>query len=248
MRDFFRRFELDFDAHRAVVHRARHHGLAVLSTPLSESAVVMLEDLALDGYKMASGDLTYDSLIATIARTRPAGGVVDRHERDVGDQPRAVGGVGCRRKRRCAAPLRLGVPDPSRLAEPAGDYHARCDSRSACRSLRSWPGLASAVIAAAFGACLYERHLMLDGDEDAIDRAVSSTPHELAAIVKAMADTRAALGTASSAACPSNPPISPPAAAVCTPRARCATERSSLGLTSRYFAQRRGWRLRSSTG
>ena len=52
----------------------------------------------------------------------------------------------------------------------------------------------SAVAAVALGACLYERHLVLDDDEDAIDRAVSSTPAELAAIVAALGQTRAALG------------------------------------------------------
>jgi sialic acid synthase SpsE len=46
----------------------------------------------------------------------------------------------------------------------------------------------------ALGACIYERHLMLDGDGAAIDAAVSSTPAEFRAIVTAMEQTRAALG------------------------------------------------------
>jgi sialic acid synthase SpsE len=68
MREFFRQFELDVDAHKTVVDRARQRGLAVLSTPLSERAVAMLEPLDLDGYKVASGDLIYDGLIAAAAR------------------------------------------------------------------------------------------------------------------------------------------------------------------------------------
>ena len=52
-------------------------------------------------------------------------------------------------------------------------------------------GLLSAVAAVALGACIYERHLVLDADDDAIDRAVSSTPTELKAIVSALgADPR----------------------------------------------------------
>jgi N,N'-diacetyllegionaminate synthase len=50
------------------------------------------------------------------------------------------------------------------------------------------------VIATALGACIYERHLVLPDDRDAIDRAVSSTPQELNAIVRALAQTRDALG------------------------------------------------------
>jgi sialic acid synthase SpsE len=54
---------------------------------------------------------------------------------------------------------------------------------------------ASAVpIAVALGASLYERHVMLDGDEGAVDRAVSSTSAELLAIVRLAADAAAALG------------------------------------------------------
>ena len=51
-------------------------------------------------------------------------------------------------------------------------------------------GLPSAVAAVALGARIYERHLVLPGDTEAIDAAVSSTPAELKAIVQAMEHTR----------------------------------------------------------
>ena len=56
-------------------------------------------------------------------------------------------------------------------------------------------GLPSAIAAVALGASVYERHLMLEGDTEAIDAAVSSTPSELRTIVQAMEETRLALGT-----------------------------------------------------
>src|SRR5689334_17209504 len=43
LRAFFAAFELDADAHRAVVQRAREHGLGVLSAPFAEHAVGLLE-------------------------------------------------------------------------------------------------------------------------------------------------------------------------------------------------------------
>jgi N-acetylneuraminate synthase len=52
----------------------------------------------------------------------------------------------------------------------------------------------AAVAAVALGACLYERHLVLDGDQVAIDRAVSSTPAALAELIRLMEATRVALG------------------------------------------------------
>lgn len=69
LREFFATFELDMDAHRAVIARARAHRLAVLSTPFSEAAVAMLETLGVDAYKIASGDLTYHPLISVAAST-----------------------------------------------------------------------------------------------------------------------------------------------------------------------------------
>jgi N-acetylneuraminate synthase/N,N'-diacetyllegionaminate synthase len=56
-------------------------------------------------------------------------------------------------------------------------------------------GLVSAVAAVALGASIYERHVILEGDKTAIDAAVSSTPSELAAIVRAMEQARCALGS-----------------------------------------------------
>src|SRR5688572_11780968 len=69
LREFFQALELDAEAHAAVVARARQHGLVVLSTPFAEDVVPMLEDLGIDAFKIASGDLTYDGLIARAART-----------------------------------------------------------------------------------------------------------------------------------------------------------------------------------
>jgi N,N'-diacetyllegionaminate synthase len=62
------------------------------------------------------------------------------------------------------------------------------------------------VAAVALGADLYERHFVLAGDDGAIDRPVSSTPEELAAIVVAMHHTRVALGDGIKACRPSERP------------------------------------------
>src|SRR5690606_36800750 len=67
--DFFRQFELDDEAHRAVAARASMHGLKVIATPFSESAVDMLERIGVDAYKIASDDVTWDQLIVRVAAT-----------------------------------------------------------------------------------------------------------------------------------------------------------------------------------
>jgi N,N'-diacetyllegionaminate synthase len=191
---FFARFELDFDAHRAVVDRARHHRLAVLSTPFSEDVLPMLESLDLDGYKIASGDLTYHRLIAAAARTgRPL--ILSTGMSSLAEVRNAVDAA------RSAGADALGVLHcVSAYPAPPRSQNLRAVGTLAA-ALKVPVGLSdhgsdtsAAIPAVALGACIYERHLVLDDDVDAIDRAVSSTPRELKAAIAAMEHTRIALG------------------------------------------------------
>jgi sialic acid synthase SpsE len=88
----------------------------------------------------------------------------------------------------------------------------------------------SAIAAVALGACLYERHLMLDDGAPVIDHAVSSTPSELRAIVAAMAHTRAALGDGRKRCLPAEAPnLVPSRRGLYARRAMCAGERVTAG-------------------
>jgi N,N'-diacetyllegionaminate synthase len=69
LREFFSTFELSEAAHAAVAGRARAAGLGMIATPLSLDAVSLLERINVDAYKIASGDLTWDQLIARCAAT-----------------------------------------------------------------------------------------------------------------------------------------------------------------------------------
>jgi len=194
LRAFFARFELDVDAHRAVVDRARRHRLAVLSTPFSEDVLPMLESLDLDAYKIASGDVTYHRLIAAAARTgRPM--ILSTGMSSLAEVRNAVDVA------RSAGADALGVLHcVSAYPAPLDSQNLRAVATLA-GALKLPVGLwdhgsdtAAAVPAVALGACIYERHLVLDDDIDAIDRAVSSTPQELQAAITAMEHTRIAVG------------------------------------------------------
>jgi sialic acid synthase SpsE len=193
LRDFFSTYELNEDAHRAVVERARRHGLAVISTPFCEEVVPMLEALEIDAYKIASGDLTYDGLIAAAARTgKPV--VISTGMSSLEEVVRAVN-VG----RRAGAEQLAVLHCVSAYPTPVNAENLRAIETLQCAldvpvglSDHGTDGAASAIAAVALGASIYERHLMI-GD-DAIDRAVSSTPEQFRAIVAAMERTRVALG------------------------------------------------------
>jgi sialic acid synthase SpsE len=193
LREFFSTFELDADAYRAIVTRAREHGLAVLSTPFTEDVLPMLEELDIDAYKIASGDLTYDGLIAAAASTgKPL--ILSTGMSTMTEVIRAV-----RVARRAGAEGIAVLHCVSAYPTPAGAENLRAIETLA-RALDVPVGLSDhsagsivpAVAAVALGACIYERHLMIH--DDVIDAAVSSTPAELRAIVEAMARARLAMG------------------------------------------------------
>jgi len=185
--------ELDAAAHRRIVTRARERGLAVLTTPFDAEMLPMLEPLGFDAYKVASGDLTWDGLLAALARTgRPL--VVSTGMSHLGEVEHALRVVAD-----AGGDVVALLHCVSAYPTPVED-----ENLAAIAALRQFGlptglsdhggGLLSAVAAVALGASVYERHLVLEGDDWAIDRAVSSTPTELRAIVTAMSRTRAALG------------------------------------------------------
>jgi sialic acid synthase SpsE len=195
LREFFATFELDLDAHQDVVARARRHGMAVMTTPFAEDVVPALAEIGFDAYKIASGDVTYLGLIGKVAATRrPL--VISSGMSDLTDVSAALQAARAAGGRELAVlhcvsayPVPPGSENLRAIATMADAFHVPVGLSD------HGEGLVSAVAAVTLGACIYERHLVLEGDNTAIDAAVSSTPTELAAIIRAMEKTRAALGS-----------------------------------------------------
>jgi N,N'-diacetyllegionaminate synthase len=192
--EFFQRFELDETAHRAVVDRARTRGLAVMATPFSERAVDLLSRLGIDAFKIASGDLTWDHLIRRVAATGAP--MVMSTGMATLDETRHALDVAVRAGATDVALLHCVSAYPV----PAGSENllAIRTLADACRVpvglSDHGPDAFALPLAVALGASLYERHLVLDDDDDAIDRPVSSTPDELGAAIRAARRAWAALG------------------------------------------------------
>ncbi len=193
--DFFRQFELDEAAHRAVAERASLRGLKIIATPFSESAVDMLERVGVDAYKIASGDLTWDQLIVRVAATgKPL--IMSTGMSTLAEAHHAL------------AVARLAGGDHVALLHCVSAYPVPRGSENllAIRTLaaecRVPVGLSdhgedafALPIAVGLGASIYERHLVQEDDTDAVDRAVSSTPSELAAAIRAGRRAWSALGS-----------------------------------------------------
>ena len=194
LRDFFAAFELTLDAHRTIAARARARGLAVMTTPFAVDVIPQLETIGFDAYKIASGDLTHHPLIDAAARTgRPV--VIST---GMSTLPEVIDAV--------QVTLRAGGTEVGVL-HCVSAYPTPVDAQN-LRAITTLSdvlrvpvglsdhgtGLHAAIAAVTLGATLYERHFVLEDDGEAIDRAVSSTPSEFAAIVRAMQQTSLALG------------------------------------------------------
>lgn len=193
LRDFFARFELEVDAYRALIAHARARGVAVIATAFDAMAVEMLDDLGIDAFKVASGDLTHALLIEQVARTgRPV--ILSTGMSSESDVSNAVDWA-----------VGAGAHTLALLhcvsAYPTPDDQQNLRAVATLAREFTWPvGLSdhgmggdAALLAYAQGATLYERHVYLPGT-DAIDAPVSSTPDELADVVRRLARAHAAMG------------------------------------------------------
>jgi sialic acid synthase SpsE len=194
LREFFRQFELDRQAHRTIAARARANGLAFLATPFDEEMVDLLVSLDCDAFKIASGDVTHVRLIDRVARTgRPV--IISTGMSSLAEVSAAV-----------RVALEAGADEIALLhcvsayPVPAGQQNLR-----AITELRRTFGVpvglsdhgtspCDLAAAVALGASLYEKHLMLEDDHKPIDAPVSVTPAQFAALVRDAEHVRKALG------------------------------------------------------
>lgn len=192
--DFFRQFELDEEAHRAVAARARSRGLAFISTPFDEAAVELLERVGCDAFKIASGDLTHLQLVERVARSRRpmilSTGMAELEE--VGEALECARGAG-------AVELAI-LHCVSAYPVPAGHENLAAISTLA-RTFGVPVGLSdhgvdelAPAITVALGGAIYERHIVAADGVGAVDQAVSSTPAGLARAIALAERARRAIG------------------------------------------------------
>ena len=194
-RDLFAQFELDEAAHHLIAARARAHGLALVATPLSLGAVDLLERVGIDAYKIASGDITFTPLIERCAATgKPL--IIST---GVSTLDEVIVAVACARRAGAASIAVLHCV--SSYPVPPGSVNLRAIATLASAlgvpvGLSDHaPDTSGVPVAVAFGASIYERHIILNDHDDAIDAPVSSTPEGFAEVIRIAARAAASLGS-----------------------------------------------------
>ena len=192
--EHFKRLELSLEAHRAFSAAARDCGLVFFSTPSHPDDVELLEGLGVPAYKIGSDDLTNLPFLEYVARKKKPlilSTGMSRLE-EVGQAAAAVRGAG---------------NEDLILLHCVVGYPARAEQANllAMRTLREAfgtpvgfsdhvPGHAVDAAAVALGACVIEKHVVLEKTPGDPDSDVACLPEEFAAMARAVRETEAALG------------------------------------------------------
>lgn len=193
--EMLRRLELSKDDHIMLADMCRTEHIAFMSTPYGPEDADLLASMGVGAFKLASIHCTEPNFITYVARKRKpvilSTGMATLSE--VHDAVRAFDSTG---------------NDQLILLQCTTDYPARVEDANlrAMVSMREMfhrpvgysdhtQSLTACIAAVALGACVIEKHLTLDRTWDGPDHAASFDPGQFAALVEAVREAEASLGS-----------------------------------------------------
>jgi N,N'-diacetyllegionaminate synthase len=189
---FTERMELSLEDHVRLKAFAEDRDVVFFSSPFSVAAVTLLEEVGVQMYKIASGEVTNPPLLKAIAATgKPVllstgmSGLEDIEKAAAGFSPGSLVVLQCTSAYPCPPErvnLRAMVTLGERLGVPAGlSDHTR--------------GVVAALAAVALGAVCVEKHFTLSKRLYGPDHHASLEPDELRNLVQGIREVEAALGS-----------------------------------------------------
>lgn len=193
-------FELPITEFAAIAGVARERGLLFIATPLDVHSAAALEPIV-DAYKIASGDITFEPLLAAVARTgKPV--ILSSGASTSNEVEHAADVI----RREWA-----GSPENQRLAvlQCVSSYPAPIDEANLravrrlgerCGATAGYSdhvlGIEASVAAVAAGARIVEKHFTLDKQfSDFRDHQLSADPGEMRQLVERVRATERMLGS-----------------------------------------------------
>lgn len=193
--DEFKRYEISEDVHRALFARARQRGLIPFSTPSHATDVELLERVGVDLYKIGSDDLTNLPFLRYVAaKAKPvifSSGMATLAEVDEAVRTFHEAGNDQVVLLQCMA--NYPIKDLSSVNLRVIDSFRRVFPVLVGLSDHTI-SLTAAITAVALGACVIERHFVIDKALDVPDAFFSADPAEMRALVQAVREAEVMLG------------------------------------------------------
>ncbi|NTS75380.1 pseudaminic acid synthase [Catenovulum sp. SM1970] len=194
LHDLYQQACTPYDWHQAIFDYAKELGLIAFSSPFDEQAVDFLETLDVPAYKIASFELTDIPLIEKAASTgKPlilSTGMASKAE--IEQALMAAKGVGAEDiiLLKCTSTY-PATPENTNL-NTISDLTKRFDVLVGLSDHTR--GIGVSVAAVALGACVIEKHFVLDRNAGGVDAAFSLEPAEFKALVEASVAASQAMG------------------------------------------------------
>jgi pseudaminic acid synthase len=186
-----------FEWHSALFAKAREADITIFSTPFDFTAVDLLEDLGAPAYKIASFEAIDLPLIRRVAATgKPmiiSTGMAD--EQEIREAVETARGAGNEELALLHCISSYPAPIEQANLRTIPDMAERFDVLVGLSDHTM--GTAAAVAAVALGACIIEKHFMLDHREEGPDSAFSVTAAQLAILCAEAKAAWSALGRVS---------------------------------------------------
>lgn len=192
--DFFARFSLSLNDYIELKKLAESLGLTFFSAPFDSVSLALLEDVGLSVYKIASSEVTNLPLVRAIAKTgKPAvistgislktsiAQAIEVFKREGGGKVALM---------HCISNYPVNPQDVniSRIAALKQEFGLETGFSDHSK------GSKAMVLAAAFGARIFEKHFTIDRDYDCPDKVVSVAPEEFSALINDVEEAIVMLG------------------------------------------------------
>lgn len=179
LQDLFKKLELPFDAFRALHKEAKRLGIEFLSTPFDEESADFLDELGVNAFKIASGDITHRPLIEHVGKKgKPV--LLSTGMSNAEEIEKAIDW------------LHTNSNDQIILLHCVSSYPAKTEELNlkSVQYLRDRFGVPvgfsdhsvgtlGSIVAASLGAQVIERHFMIETRGDTPDHAVSMDAKQL---------------------------------------------------------------------
>ena len=192
--DLYKWAETPFDWHKELFDHAKKEGITIFSTPFDETAVDLLEDLNTPAYKIASFEATDLHLIKYVAKTKKpiivSTGLLNFEEIQEIVETVTRAGNDNLMLLHCISSYPAPIKDSNLLTIKDLQKKLGILIGLSDHTLTNTTSLA----AVALGACLIEKHFILDRKEKGPDSEFSINPEELKALCLESKDVWTSLG------------------------------------------------------